>query len=232
DPRSIRYNSQIGVLSLSSATASPTPSAGIIGSIWPNNYATPPPMFPGSNPANYSQTIGDNGPAGSNPYNEVSTVNTNGDPVRPIIMNRPFRSVGEMGYAFRDQPFKTVDFSSANSPDAGLLDLFSVNDYSDPSSMRAGVISLNSHEATAIAAVLGSTIKREDTPRQPVSSSPTPMPQLVTNSEANNTAATLASNSAPITNKAGLATLIAPTLNPSPSPSLLDSSVPKTQRES
>ena len=253
DPRSIRYNSQIGVLKLG-ATASPTP--GIIGSTWPNGYATPPPLTPGLAPAptptpiptatpsvtpsptpsatpNFPNpaTLGDNVFAGNagNPYNES---NGKGAVWRPVMMNRPFRSVGEMGYAFRDQPFKTLDFSSANSPDAGLLDLFSVNDYSDPSSMRAGVINLNSHQGPALAAVLGSTIKREDTPRVTVSPSPSPIPQVVTNSEANNTAATLASNSAPVINKVGLATLIAPKLNPSPSPSLLDSSVPKTQRES
>ncbi len=48
------------------------------------------------------------------------------------MMNRPFRSVGGMGYAFRDQPFRTLSFSSTASPDAGLLDLFSVKDYSVP----------------------------------------------------------------------------------------------------
>src|SRR5207248_4153732 len=101
--------------------------------------ATPNPP----NPA----TLGDNAPAGNsgNPYNEV-----NGSGWRPVMMNRPFRSVGEMAYAFRDQPFKTLDFSSANSPDAGLLDLFCVNDYSDFSSRRAGVINLNSRQAPAI----------------------------------------------------------------------------------
>ena len=70
----------------------------------------------------------------SNPYSETS-----GDAWRPVMMNRPFRSVGEMGYAFRDQPFKTLSFSSTNSPDAGLLDLFTVNDVSDarnPTSWR------------------------------------------------------------------------------------------------
>ena len=169
DPRSMRYNSQIGVVNLPSPPMAVI-SAGIIGSIWPNPYTAPPTMTVGStstptptpsptptpaptatpnapNPA----TLGDNAVAGNsaNPYNESS-----GGAWRPVIMNRPFRSVGEMGYAFRDQPFKTLDFSSANSPDAGLLDLFSVNDYTDPSSMRAGVISLNSHEATALAAVL------------------------------------------------------------------------------
>ena len=115
-------------------------SAGVIGSIWPNTYVSPPAMWtttspgptptPNPNPANYAITTGDNALAGSNPYNESS-----GDAVRPLVMNRPFRSVGEMAYAFRDQPFKTLDFASANSPDAGLLDLFSVNDYTDPSSM-------------------------------------------------------------------------------------------------
>src|SRR5437660_11876935 len=112
-----------------------------------------------------------------------------------------------MAYAFRDQPFRTLNFSSANGPDAGLLDLFSVNDYSDPSSMRAGMINLNSHQAPALAAVLGSTIKREDTPS--AGSSPAPTPQPLTATEANTIATSLASNATPVTNKAGLTTLIA-----------------------
>jgi hypothetical protein len=134
-----------------------------------------------------------------------------------------------MGYAFRDQPFRTLSFSSASSPDAGLFDLFSVNDYSAPSSMRAGVINLNSRQAGALAAVLGSTIKREDTPR--AGSSPSPTPQSLTVAEANNTATILASNTAPLINRADLATLIANS-SPSPSPTVLDPIVPKTQRES
>jgi hypothetical protein len=140
------------------------------------------------------------------------------------MMNRPFRSVGEMGYAFRDQPFRTLSFSSPGSPDAGLLDLFSVNDYSDPSSMRAGVINLNSRQAAALAAVLGSTIKREDTPRA-APGAPTPQPLSV--AEANNAATSLASvnSTTPLTNRADLATLIANETG-------LGSGVPKTQRES
>src|SRR5207249_6368005 len=123
--------------------------------------ATPSPTpIPSPNPAIYSQ-VGDNGPAASNPYSEATPGNlTGGDPVRPVMMNRPFRSVGEMGYAFRDQPFRTLSFSLATSSDAGLLDLFSVNDYSDPSGMRAGAISLNTRQDPAIAAVLTNTIQR------------------------------------------------------------------------
>jgi len=140
------------------------------------------------------------------------------------MMNRPFRSVGEMGYAFRDQPFKTLDFSSATSPDAGLLDLFSVNDYSDPSSMRAGTVSLNSRQGPALAAVLASTIKREDTPRVSVNSLPSPTPQVLTSTEANNIATSLAANATPVTNKADIAKLIANETGLGPG-------VPKTQRE-
>ena len=246
DPRSIRYNSQIGTLALSSPPSAASVAAGVIGSIWPNPYTAPPSMTLGStptptptptppptptptptpiatpNPPNPA-TLGDNAPAGifGNPYNE----GVSGDGWRPVMMNRPFRSVGEMGYAFRDQPFRTLSFSSANSPDAGLFDLFSVNDYSAPSSMRAGVINLNSRQAGALAAVLGSTIKREDTPRG--GSSPSPMPQSLTVTEANNVAASLASLSSttPLTNRADLATLIA-------SETGLGPTVPKTQRES
>jgi hypothetical protein len=142
------------------------------------------------------------------------------------MMNRPFRSVGEMGYAFRDQPFKTLSFSSANSPDAGLLDLFTTNDYSDSSGMRGGVVNLNSRQAPALAGVLTNTIRREDTPRgngAAPSPSPSPLASPTANSVA--TSLTLSTITNPLVNRAGLATLIA-------SETGLGSSVPKTQRES
>jgi len=44
------------------------------------------------------------------------------------MLNRPFHSVGEMGYVFRDMPWKTLDLFSANSADSGLLDLFTLSD--------------------------------------------------------------------------------------------------------
>ena len=238
DARSIRYNSQIGVVNLASPPMAVV-SAGIIGSIWPNTYTTPPLMSPSSyptpsptpnpNPAFYSQA-GDNGPAASNPYNESI-----GDGLRPIIINRPFRSVGEMGYAFRDQPFKTLDFFSASSPDAGLLDLFSVNQYNDTSGMRAGVINLNSRQAGSIASILKNTIRREDTPRvmggSPAAPSPSPSP--ITDTPSYNVATSLVSltappppaTPAPLRNKATLPDLIAAETGLGPT-------VQKTQRES
>ena len=56
----------------------------------------------------------------STPYNTTS--------YQPIILNRPFRNVAELGYAFRDLPWKTLDFFTEKSADAGLLDIFTIND--------------------------------------------------------------------------------------------------------
>jgi hypothetical protein len=247
DPRSIRYNSQIGVVNLANPPM-PFTSAGVIGSIWPSPYATPPSMspapFPVPTPTPNANpvTLGDNALAGNgaNPYSEVS-----GDGWRPVMINRPFRSVGEMGYAFRDQPFKTLSFSSTNSPDAGLLDLFTTNAAGPtptpsptPSSTpmatptptptpRGGVISLNSRQAPAIAAVLTSAIRREDTPRVVNAGAPSPSPSPLTSPVANSVATSLVSStsSAPLVNRASLANLIA-------SETGLGPTVPKTQRES
>jgi hypothetical protein len=58
----------------------------------------------------------------STPYYSTST------DYHPIILNRPFRNVAELGYAFRDLPWKSLDFLTDKSADAGLLDIFTLND--------------------------------------------------------------------------------------------------------
>lgn len=67
---------------------------------------------------------------------------------RPIILNRPFRTVGEMGFAYRDQPWKTLDLFSPGSADAALLDYFTIADLdatgeTDDPPLVAGRISIN-----------------------------------------------------------------------------------------
>jgi len=69
---------------------------------------------------------------------------------RPIVLGRPFRSVGELGYAFRDAPWKTLDFFSAASADAGLLDLFTLSD----TPVAAGRVSPNTPYPQVVAALL------------------------------------------------------------------------------
>ncbi len=75
---------------------------------------------------------------------------------RPVILNRPFYSVGELGYVNRDCPWRTLDFFTANSADAGLLDLFTVSQSDDK--VIGGRISLNTRNLPAMQAVAAKTI--------------------------------------------------------------------------
>lgn len=167
DPRSIRFNSVIGTLSTAS-------TAAVVNSIWPSGTAPQDLGSGAKNPALYAQNIsggplnyrdggstgpvrmGDNGPAATNPYA------TGQDANRPINLNRPFRSVAEMGYAFRDQPFKSLDFLTADGADAGLLDLFSVSENTNAVPVRAGVVSVNTRQAPVLAALISGVVKNDD----------------------------------------------------------------------
>lgn len=83
---------------------------------------------------------------------------------RPRVLNRPFESVGDMGYAFRDQPWKTLDFHTANSGDGALLDFFTVEETpldSERRPLRAGVLNPNSASAEVLAAILERATRAE-----------------------------------------------------------------------
>ncbi|MCE0496845.1 MAG: hypothetical protein LV481_02705 [Methylacidiphilales bacterium] len=69
---------------------------------------------------------------------------------RPVILNRPFQSVAEMGYAFRDMPWKTLDLFSPNSADSGLLDLFTLSD----APITAGRVNPNTPYPQVLAALI------------------------------------------------------------------------------
>jgi hypothetical protein len=79
---------------------------------------------------------------------------------RPVILNRPFQSVAELGYVPRDDPWRSLDFFSPVSADSELLDLFSVNQATSSTAGNtvAGRIDLNSQNITALEAVLNNTI--------------------------------------------------------------------------
>src|SRR5438270_42889 len=179
DPRSTRFNSVINTLV--DPNASPVPVAAVIKSIWPNG-TSPQNLGSGSspNPATYAQNVnsyadvdgqnrmGANASGLSNPSASISpspfpaTTTQFGESVRPLVLNRPLRSVAEMGYAFRDQPFKSIDFLTTSSADAGLLDLFCVNDNTNSSRLRAGVVNLNSRQSAVLAAVIARVLQRDD----------------------------------------------------------------------
>jgi hypothetical protein len=91
----------------------------------------------------------------------------------PIILNRPFRNVAELGYAFRDLPWKTLDFFTDKSADAGLLDAFCVNDGSPVVNSNgniigmavptivAGQVNLNTTQASDLQSAFAGTILDE-----------------------------------------------------------------------
>jgi hypothetical protein len=85
------------------------------------------------------------------------TLLANNSPQRPIVLNRPFRSVGELGYVFRDLPWKTLDFFSERSADAALLDLFSVDD----TDVAIARVNLNTRQQPVLKAMLAGALKQE-----------------------------------------------------------------------
>ncbi|MDR1190169.1 MAG: hypothetical protein LBK60_00705 [Verrucomicrobiales bacterium] len=88
---------------------------------------------------------------------------------RPVILNRPFRSVGELGYVFRDLPFKTLDFFSEVSGDAALLDVFTVSDEvrvtnHQLNAIVSGRLNPNNAAQPVLAAVFSGAGKKERDP--------------------------------------------------------------------
>ncbi len=79
---------------------------------------------------------------------------------RPILLNRPFRTVGELGHVFRDVPWKSLDFSTRRSGDLGLLDVFSISETDGDPPLTAGQINLNTRQTAALATVLQNSSKQ------------------------------------------------------------------------
>jgi hypothetical protein len=93
------------------------------------------------------------------------------------MLNRPFRNVGEFGYAFRTASGptptpspdpKTLDFYSATSSDAPVLDLFTYNS----AAVRSGIVNLNTQNAAVLTAILTGAFQTEEN----IGPAPTPSP--------------------------------------------------------
>jgi len=88
------------------------------------------------------------------PLATTSAPGDNPDLSRPIILNRPFRSVAELGYVFRDEPFKQLDFFTPSSGDAALLDAFCIKEDQSTDGVVAGKVNLNTRNVPVLDAVL------------------------------------------------------------------------------
>jgi hypothetical protein len=93
---------------------------------WPNNQSTTVSYYLDRD---FIKRVGDAaGWAGASPWTAGAQAQ------RPLRLDRPFRSVAELGYVFRDDAWKTLNFISANSADSGLLDIFYIG--SSPSTAK------------------------------------------------------------------------------------------------
>ena len=126
------------------------------------NRATPPIGYTGTNVAQTYITDPDGVARGGDSFRAGTGGNTEGyvmgpiaslatNPAQPVVLNRPFESVAEMGYAFRGQPWKSVDFFTSTSADLALLDVFSVY---DAPLLVGGQLNVNTVEAPVLKAIL------------------------------------------------------------------------------
>jgi len=182
DPRSIRFNPTMaqGISrsywkgSIWSATTEPSLQAKglcatqlIPNSFYKSNYymaqlSRNNQSSGGSNTYSYPDRDGITRIADSGLF--TATPSTNGwagDPYarssdRPVVLDRSFYSVGELGFVSRDYPWRTLDFFTAASADSGLLDLFTVMQCTDK--VVAGRINLNTPNEAVLQSVLTETM--------------------------------------------------------------------------
>jgi Tfp pilus assembly protein PilX len=83
------------------------------------------------------------------------------------VLQRPFQNVGELGYAYNPVTGNTLDFRTAGSSDAVLLDFFTYNTtnntatYGLPYPFRAGTVNINTRNSAVIAALLKGALPNE-----------------------------------------------------------------------
>lgn len=120
---------------------------------------------------------------------------------RSSILSRPIRTVAELGTVFRDQPWKTINFTTPDSADSGLLDAFTIFEPNTVfrSDIVAGKLSLNTRQKLVLRAVLDGIATNTNTSTL-----------LITTAQRDNIAdALVAMTATPIANKSELVTRFA-----------------------
>jgi len=134
---------------------------------------------------------------GGNPEVPGTSFSSVALPARPVMLNHPFHSVGDLGYAYRDDPWRTLDFMTPGSADAGLLDLFNLSE----APVVAGRINPNTPYTPVIAALVsGATQSSLTNNISPSATVPAASAQSVAQSFVNFAA------TSPMTNRASLVT--------------------------
>jgi len=96
----------------------------------------------------------------ANPYRQTTGTSLNTTHAsRPMLLQRPYQSVAELGYVFRDTPWKTLSFFDETSADNVLMELFSL--YDQPATI-AGNVNLNTPHQTIREALLDQISQNAD----------------------------------------------------------------------
>jgi hypothetical protein len=147
------------------------------------------------------------------------------------MLNRPFRNVAELGYVFRDLPWKTLDFFTDKSADAGLLDIFTINDGTPVSDSTGNIVGMaapttvagtvnlnsiyidpnNSNLAPVAQPILAGALWDDSSSTVTATGSGDQTAQTMTKRLVNATSATPMQNKAELTTRSGLPTAILPT---------------------
>lgn len=133
---------------------------------------------------------------GGNPEVSGSTFPSVALPARPVMLNHPFHSVGDLGYAYRDDPWRTLDFMTPGSADAGLLDLFNMSE----APVMAGRINPNTPYSQVVASLISGATQSSSAVTGAAATVPSSTAQSVAQSFVSFTSLT------PITNRASLVT--------------------------
>jgi len=98
--------------------------------------------------------------------NDALPMHTANHPSRPVVLNRPFRSVAEIGHTFSDTPWKNLNFFTPESGDAALLDAFCLHELETaPADLTvAGRVNLNTRQPQVLEAVIRGVSKAEGGP--------------------------------------------------------------------
>jgi hypothetical protein len=80
------------------------------------------------------------------------------------MLNRPFKSVAELGAVFSGTPWRNLDFFTPESGSAALLDVFCVADATSSSSITAGKVNLNTRQALVLQSILSGAYKNHLSP--------------------------------------------------------------------
>ncbi|MDR0533643.1 MAG: hypothetical protein LBH01_06790 [Verrucomicrobiales bacterium] len=80
---------------------------------------------------------------------------------RPIMLQRPFRSVAELGYVFANVPWRQLNMITPESGFNPLLDIFSVNDDTQADALEAGRVDLNTLQPPVLQAILSGAYRDE-----------------------------------------------------------------------